>query len=204
MQERISRLEIRDDKLRERVFVIEQSLGEQNERFENLSKGYLLLGLFDNKMDEQFDLLTREMFQKEKQKLEQQYSISLTGILRKKHDKYSVHDANEKYISDLLYLMTIRWNTIIEYKNLWKKERMEHRESFIGFYEDLLKLEKQDENLEQLVWFEKTTLVFEKQSSLILEQERLISLEEELQSELETSFKDRENLYIKAVQLFSD
>jgi hypothetical protein len=202
IKERMFNLDARDKNLGERGQSVLRILNEHNIRFEKLRKGYVALGLVNDKDSDQFEPIVQNVFDEEFEAIRVDYENIINGKSEIHEDVFAVNDASEKYISDLLTLTSNRWNTIIGFMKLWKNERLKLRESQLKLLEDLKALEKQDKSLEDTKLLAQATLALEKQLHLIEEQEMKITIEEEQQNELEYLIELREWLYSMAVKLF--
>jgi len=192
---RIELLDKRNEELQERETSLAEQTKQQNDFADKVWKGYKKLGLVSSE-DAQI-AITREEYCKRLQILEENFD----RIIGQVKSQAELHDALEKYIADIMNLLTNRWNTICEYKKLWKNRRCELREKELSLLENnYVKLEKGEK--EPPKWFEQATNLFTKHQQLIEEQEKLIAAEEELQDELEQIFNIRKKSLTMATELF--
>ncbi len=168
---------------------------EQNELFEKLRQGYKYLGIIDNSYDDED--ITQQLFKSYIIRIEEDYQNSKNG---NKDDELRNF---EQYISSKISLLGNRWNSICQYKKLWFAELGKLRNS----EEELIG--KQYINLEKLVgkisdseWKTNAENIFHKHGEIVVEQQKHILALEKQQNELESIYREREELHELAVEQF--
>lgn len=198
IEPRLQKIESRESSLTEREIALNLPLAEQNERYENLRKGYVSLKLIEDNFEYEFKPTTRESFISQFRGLQSNYGIDRLSL-----DDISDRDKIEKYFSELIPLIQLRWSSIGEYKRIWKSRRMEYRQEINTLLDtDMKKLAENIDVIDQSKWVESVDIVFEKLEKLVNDIEDLLTSTESLQTEMEELFKHREDIFVKAHKLF--
>jgi len=199
IEPRLQEIESRESSLTERELALNLPLTEQNERFEKLRKGYVSLKLIEDNFEYEFKPTTRESFMSQIRGLQLNYGIDRLSL-----EDTSDRDKIEKYFSELIPLIQVRWSSIGGYKRLWKSRRIEYQKEINSLLDtDMKKLAENIDAIDQSKWVESVDIVFAKLEKLVNDIEDLLTSTESLQTEMEDLFKLREDIFVKAHKLFA-
>ena len=193
-------LDKRQEFLDKREFALVDVLAVQNEHLEKLWKGYVVLGIVNDGEPDSINILLQKDFRMELEVLDNRLTL-INQQPQNKSEEFLLRDELEKYVSDCLTLTQRRWQTMILYKNLWRKERIELRQKELNLIQKgYAELEKKTDQLE---WKTKVDSVFQEHKELVFEQEKRLTAEELLQDEFEFIYQTREKLLEIAIKLHS-
>ena len=199
---RIKKVNERNYKLRERERKLMNLMEEKNhnKKIDKLLKGYDILGFINDEYKNRETPMTQAEFVQKMREIEEKYKVNQQmPSIKSSQDSY-LQDL-EKYISEFILLSGIRWNSAIQYKKLWSKERNEKRLEEINLekeYEKLLKLQ----DTENIDIKSKISTLIKRHYELIEFQEKKLYGEEKQQDELESLFTVRERIFKLAQNIF--
>ena len=168
---------------------------KQNLFAEKIWKGYKVLNLVSE--ENACETILRKDFSVELKKLEREYNGKIKSVANDS-DRQNI---TEKFIADAMTLLTNRWNTVCEFKRIWRNRRCELRQNELELIENEYAQIIENDMEDSLVRQHWETL-FAKHQQIIEEQEKLIIVEEEALNELEFIFDQRDNLLKLAAKLF--
>lgn len=193
--ERSGSLDTKTQELIEREKNISEKTENQNLFAEKVWKGYIALKLVSQ--EDKREILLEKDIQIKLKTIEGEYDEKIK--LATNDDER--RNISEKFIADIMTLLTNRWNTICEYKNLWRSRQYYFREEEIELinneYPKFLNEDIGDFSIRKHL-----ESIFAKHKQLIEEQEKLISIQDEAINELEWIFDKRDNLLKMAAKLF--
>jgi len=185
------------EQLKNKANKINQQLQSQNDKFDELWKGYRVLGLLEN-WDKTESPITREMFNVELEKLQEKLHKHLE-LKNSEFDKHEFRDVLEKHIISILDLLSLRWWSINQYLKLWSNRRLDYRKNELNLRSDYKKLE----NERKIELFKsKTESLVKHHTELIEKQLEILTAEDELHSEMEKIYNLREKFFNLLSELF--
>jgi hypothetical protein len=195
----MNKLSNKQEQLFQKAHRIKDIVQIQNDKFEQLWKGYHVLGFLDNFDKNGVSPITRETFNTEFTKLAKELDELLNNSNLQSR-KSEFRDIVEKQIVTILGLLNVRWGSIVEFIKLWSNRRNDIHKGELNLQSEYEKLVK-EKNIE--IFIQKTEKLTYKQIELIEKQIELIDAEDELYSEMEFIYKVRENLYPLSTELFA-
>jgi hypothetical protein len=194
----IFKLSDRMEKLEIKSLRISTLVQNQNNKFEKLWKGYKSLGLLENLNKNGVSPITREIFNNELLKLQDQLD-EILQIPPTINNKIEIRNKLENHLIVILGLLNVRWGSIVEFHILWSERRN-------GFRKEELRLQSEYEELVNESKIEsfilKTEFLAKKHTDLINKQLELISAQDDLFDEMERIYNIRENLFKICSELF--
>jgi hypothetical protein len=197
-----SELEIREGKLIDNDKAIDDLLLLQNERLWELWKGYKVLGLVDERYNEEMVDLTSEEFMREYIVLEKRLESAMDDMSSKTNDSDTLRNKLEKCIADLMNLLGNRWWTLSEFKRKSVDSRRDIRNMEDKLFPMYEKLATISFDYEKTDWKKCADDLFEMHKPLIEAYGELLSEEGKMFLEFETIIKKREAFSKLAHDLF--
>lgn len=183
------RINVRGGKLLKREFDFLEKIVDQNQQFEKLSTEFLAMLRTSEKKG--FKQMPKDLYNEFLEVLQIIYQVPDGELIPEEKDR----DEIVRYISSLIFLHEVRWDTIVYLKRTERLERFDLIQEEMSFCDnELKKLRTLTSDTNREPTQQEVEVIFALQLKVIENMKKLFDVEEDYVSEMELIYKRKEEI----------